>query len=395
MKRIVFLLFGFAILLIVSCSDKDELALSPNPNAPIDSVGVLTTINAFSNLSFSNPLDLQSPDDESNRIFVAEKDGIIKSFSSESEVGEVSTFLDISDRIATESELGLLGFTFHPEFSTNGFLYVVYTPNEELAVISRFKVSENDLDIVDMSSETILLEIPQPDTNHNGGQLAFGPDGYLYIASGDGGGSGDPNGNAQNLENLLGKILRIDVNTTDAGLNYAIPADNPFVEVENARGEIYAYGLRNPWRFSFDVATNTIWAGDVGQGEKEEINLIEKGGNYGWNILEGTSCFLEDDCDSANTIAPIYEYGHEQNDRSVTGGYVYRGSSLPSLQGLYVYGDFVSGRIWALDVNGNNKLIVDTDLAISSFGTDANDELYICAFDGSIYQLTTEMEEQP
>lgn len=393
MKRIAFLVLGIASLLYISCSDEDDLALTPNPNAPIDSVGVVTVTNAFSNLGFSNPLDLQSPSDTSNRLFVVEKDGVIKVFYNDADVEESTTFLDISNKTATASELGLLGLAFHPDYNTNGFLYVTYTPSEQLAVVSRFKVSETDVDMVDTSSETVLLEIPQPATNHNGGQLAFGPDGYLYIASGDGGGSGDPDGNAQNLENLLGKILRIDVNTTNAGLNYAIPTDNPFVDVDNARGEIYAYGLRNPWRFSFDTSTNTIWAGDVGQGEKEEINLIEKGGNYGWNILEGTSCYLEEDCDITNTIAPLYEYGHEENDRSVTGGYVYRGNNLPSLQGLYVYGDFVSGRIWALDDNGNNTLIIDTDLAISSFGIDADNELYICSFDGNIYQLTTEIEE--
>ncbi|VXB04618.1 PQQ-dependent sugar dehydrogenase [Maribacter litoralis] len=393
MKRIAFLVLGIASLLYISCSDEDDLALTPNPNAPIDSVGVVTVTNAFPNLGFSNPLDLQSPSDTSNRLFVVEKDGVIKVFNNDADVEEVTIFLDISNKTATASELGLLGLAFHPDYNTNGFLYVTYTPSEQLAVVSRFKVSETDVNMVDTSSETVLLEIPQPATNHNGGQLAFGPDGYLYIASGDGGGSGDPDGNAQNLENLLGKILRIDVNTTDAGLNYAIPTDNPFVDVDNARGEIYAYGLRNPWRFSFDTSTNTIWAGDVGQGEKEEINLIEKGGNYGWNILEGTSCYLEEDCDITNTIAPLYEYGHEENDRSVTGGYVYRGNNLPSLQGLYVYGDFVSGRIWALDESGNNTLIIDTDLAISSFGIDADNELYICSFDGNIYQLTTEIEE--
>jgi glucose/arabinose dehydrogenase len=280
--------------------------------------------------------------------------------------------------------LGLLGFAFHPDYKTNGFLYVTYTPSESLAVVSRFKVSETDANFVEESSETILLEIAQPETNHNGGQLAFGPDGYLYIASGDGGGTGDPDGNAQNLETFLGKILRIDVNNQDSGLNYAIPTDNPFVENENARGEIYAYGLRNPWRFSFDNQTNTIWAADVGQDELEEIDLIVKGGNYGWNILEGTSCYQETECDATDLIVPLYEYGHSNNDKSVTGGYVYRGNEIPTLKGYYIYGDFISGRIWAIDQAGNNKLLIETGLNISSFGIDENNELYLCSFDGKI-----------
>ncbi|MGO4919717.1 PQQ-dependent sugar dehydrogenase [Maribacter spongiicola] len=389
MNRIRLVLLSVSSLCYVSCSDADELALTPITDNSI------AINNAFPNLTFANPLDFQSPNDQSGRIFVAEKGGIIKVFNNDDVTEEVSTFLDISARTATESELGLLGFAFHPQYITNGFLYVVYTPRENLSVVSRFKVSETDANSIDESSETILLEIPQPATNHNGGQLAFGPDGYLYIASGDGGGSGDPDGNAQNLGSLLGKILRIDVDSTDDGLNYAIPTDNPFVEEENARGEVFAYGLRNPWRFSFDNQTNTIWAGDVGQDEKEEIDLIVKGGNYGWNIFEGNSCFLEAECDATDLIAPLYEYGRTENDKSVTGGYVYRGNTLPELQGYYIYGDFISGRIWALDQAGNNKLIIESRLAISSFGIDANKELYICAFDGKIYELSVVIEDQP
>ncbi|WP_339656971.1 PQQ-dependent sugar dehydrogenase [uncultured Maribacter sp.] len=382
MKRIGLVLSCISLFIIPSCSDKEDLALTPIVD---DSISLS---NAFPNLIFSKPLDLQSPQDGTNRIFVAEKGGVIKSFDNMGSTESVFTFLDISNKTATASELGLLGFAFHPDYITNGFLYVTYTPSESLAVISRFKVSETNTNVVDTSSETILLEIPQPETNHNGGQLAFGPDGYLYIASGDGGGAGDPDGNAQNLETLLGKILRIDVNINDAGLNYTIPIDNPFVDNENARGEIYAYGLRNPWRFSFDNQTNTIWAADVGQDNLEEIDLIVKGGNYGWNILEGTSCYQATECDATDLIAPLYEYGHSTNDKSVTGGYVYRGNKLPNLKGYYIYGDFISGRIWALDQAGNNKLLLETGLNISSFGIDENNELYLCSFDGKIYDLT-------
>jgi glucose/arabinose dehydrogenase len=383
MKRTGLVFLSIYSLLATSCSDKEDLALTPIVD---DSISLS---NAFSSLTFSKPLDLQSPQDGTNRIFVAEKGGVIKSFDNIDATEVVSTFLDISNKTATASELGLLGFAFHPDYKTNGFLYVTYTPSESLAVVSRFKVSETDANFVEEASETILLEIAQPETNHNGGQLAFGPDGYLYIASGDGGGTGDPDGNAQNLETLLGKILRIDVDNQDGGLNYAIPTDNPFVENENARGEIYAYGLRNPWRFSFDNQTNTIWTADVGQDELEEIDLIVKGGNYGWNILEGTSCYQETECDATDLIAPLYEYGHSNNDKSVTGGYVYRGNEIPTLKGYYIYGDFISGRIWAIDQAGNNKLLIETGLSISSFGIDENNELYLCSFDGKIYELTT------
>lgn len=382
MKRLGILFAGIISALSFSCSDETDLALTPIPQNTVE----LT--NAFSNLTFNKPLDLQSPTDGSDRLFVVEKDGMIKVFNNDEAVTEATTFLDLSGNIATKNELGLLGLAFHPDYSTNGFLYVCYTPNAAEAVVSRFKVSDSDENRVDDTSETVLLRIPQPETNHNGGQLAFGTDGYLYIASGDGGGAGDPSGNAQNLENLLGAILRIDVNNQNEGLEYAIPSDNPFVDTENARPEIYAYGLRNPWRFSIDAQDNTIWAGDVGQDQKEEINLIEKGGNYGWNILEGTSCYSDADCSTNGTLLPLYEYGHENNDKSVTGGYVYRGTNVPELQGYYVYGDFISGRVWALDKSGNNQLLMESGLSISSFGEDADQELYVCSFDGKIYKFT-------
>lgn len=377
------------IVLLSSCSNSDDINLAPIEDESI------SIVNAFPNLSFSRPLDLQSPNDDTNRIFVVEQRGTIKVFENDTDVADATTFLDISGSIASSDELGLLGLAFHPNFEENGFFYICYTPSSSLSVVSRFKAMDNNPNMADPNSETLLLQIPQPYTNHNGGQLGFGPDGLLYIASGDGGSGGDPDGNAQNLENLLGAILRIDVDNTDTNLNYAVPNDNPFVATQNARPEIYAYGLRNPWRFSFDTQNGNLWSGDVGQGEKEEINIIEKGGNYGWNILEGTSCYNAQDCDSAGTIAPIFEYGHGNNDRSVTGGYVYRGSLNPSLNGYYIYGDFISGRIWALDnVSGatpTNKLLFETGLPIASFGTDQDNELYICSFDGDIYRIV----EQP
>ncbi|ASV31406.1 PQQ-dependent sugar dehydrogenase [Maribacter cobaltidurans] len=393
MNKPISILFLVLILFFSSCSNSDDINLKPITD---DSIEV---INAFPNLTFSRPLDLQSPSDGTNRIFVVEQGGAIKVFENNSDVSESSTFLDISGNVASSDELGLLGLAFHPDFDENGYFFVCYTPTNDLSVISRFKTMDGESNVADPNSELVLLRVPQPYTNHNGGQLAFGPDGYLYIAMGDGGSGGDPDGNAQNLENLLGAILRVDVNNTETGLNYAIPNDNPFVEMDNARPEIYAYGLRNPWRFSFDSQNGNLWTGDVGQGEKEEVNIIASGGNYGWNILEGTSCYNAQDCDDNGTIAPVFEYGHGNNDKSVTGGYVYRGSLIPELNGYYIFGDFISGRIWALDnVSGTavtSKLLFETGLNISSFGTDQDNEIYICSFDGKIYKLVMQEGNLP
>lgn len=390
MKRPFLLPIGIIFLLFISCSNDADNAPATIPE------DIINLVNAFPNLTFSRPLDLQSPEDNSNRLFVVEQGGTIKVFENDESVENTTTFFDIGNRIASSGELGLLGLAFHPNFGTNGFFYVTYTPSNDLAIVSRFKVSATNPNLADVTSETVLLRIPQPFDNHNGGQLAFGPDGYLYISSGDGGGAGDPNGNAQNLNNLLGKILRIDVDVLENGLEYSIPADNPFVDTQGTRGEIFAYGLRNPWRFSFDEQSGTMWAGDVGQGELEEIDVIENGGNYGWNILEGTMCYNAVNCETEGTIAPVFEYDHDSNDKSVTGGYVYRGSKVPSLEGLYLYGDFVSGRIWALTTNLgsnlNNQLLLETGLNISSFGTDENNELFVCSFDGNIYRFEEKME---
>lgn len=365
----------------------------PDDSRPIDPISEnsISLQNAYPNLRFSKPLDFQSPEDDTDRIFVVEQGGTIKVFPNNETVSESTTFLDISSNLVNRDELGLLGLVFHPNYRSNGLFYVMYTSSSDLAVVSSFQVSSSNPDVADASSETILLRIPQPFTNHNGGQLAFGPDGYLYIAAGDGGSGGDPQGNAQNLTNLLGKILRIDVDRTENGLEYAIPSDNPFVSSRSSRHEIYAYGLRNPWRFSFDVQSNVLWAGDVGQNVIEEIDVIESGANYGWNTFEGTQCFNSATCDTNGFVAPVFEYDQSANDRSITGGYVYRGQTLNSLQGLYIYGDFISGKIWGLSTNlGStltNQLLVESRLPISSFGTDSNNELYVCAFDGAIYKF--------
>lgn len=381
----IFLLFAS----LISCDSSSEAdSMTDDGQSDDDNGASLTFINAFPNLSFNRPVDFQSPNDGSGHVFVVEQQGIIRVFENDTSVEGTTTFLNISDKIGTDAnEQGLLGLAFHPNFESNGYFYVNYTPTETLSVTSRFKVSDGNPNMADPSSELVLLEIAQPFTNHNGGQLAFGPDGYLYIASGDGGSGGDPQNNAQNRSNLLGAILRIDVDATSNGLNYAIPSNNPFVGEEGVREEIWAYGLRNPWRMSFDTQTGNLWTSDVGQGEREEINVISSGGNYGWKLFEGTFCF-SGDCDDEGLKPPIFEYSHDAGDKSVTGGFVYRGSAVPVLQGKYIYADFISGRIWALALDGSdNELLFNTGLNIASFGVDAQNELYFCAFDGSIYKF--------
>ena len=352
----------------------------------------LTIVNAFPQLTFSRPVDLQAPDDGTNRSFVVEQRGVIHTFPNDPDVSAATIFLNIENRVFDgNNEMGLLGLAFHPNFVSNGFFYVNYNPNNISSRISRFQVSSSDPNVAVPDSEVVLLEFSQPYTNHNGGQLAFGPDGFLYIASGDGGSGGDPEENGQDRSTLLGAILRIDVDSNENGLNYGIPASNPFVDEEEFRDEIFAYGLRNPWRMSFDVNTGLLWAADVGQGRWEEIDIIENGNNYGWNVMEGAHCFGADNCDDTNLTLPVYEYSHDNDDLSITGGYVYRGAVISELSGKYIYADYISGRIWALstDLNSSpeNELLLDTNLEISSFGTDTNEELYFCAFDGAIYKF--------
>jgi len=383
-------LFPFYCLLLMlvfsSCNNDGGSDTIMDDDGESMEEAALGLVNAFPQLSFSQPLDLQSPDDGTNRIFVAEKGGRIRVFTNEPTVNEDTVFLDLSANLSTVSEQGLLGLAFHPNYQSNGFFYVYYTPTAGLSQVSRFTVSANAA-IADAASELVLLEIPQPATNHNGGQIAFGPDGYLYIALGDGGGGGDPFENGQDRSTLLGSILRIDVDSQENGLNYSIPTDNPFIGEPNVREEIYVYGLRNPWRMSFDTQTGELWTGDVGQNAIEEIDVVVSGGNYGWPIFEGTRCF-SGDCNDTGLIDPIFEYAQDNGDRSITGGFVYRGTTVPSLQGKYIYGDFVSGRIWALELDGTlNELVEASRLNIASFGTDTSQELYVCAFDGSIYKF--------
>ncbi|MBB6674353.1 PQQ-dependent sugar dehydrogenase [Cohnella nanjingensis] len=330
------------------------------------------------------------------RMFVTEQSGRIVYTDGSGSAAKSSVLLDIQDRVFSEgSEQGLLGLAFHPKFEENGYLYVNYTTKTH-TVIARYSVpkGENGRTAADPSSEVALLTFAQPYANHNGGQLAFGPDGYLYIGTGDGGSGGDPHGNGQNKDTLLGKILRIDVDKpsgTEQRPHYGIPADNPFVSGGGA-SEIYAYGLRNPWRFSFDTATGDLWAADVGQDKLEEIDRIVNGGNYGWNVKEGTRCFKpEEGCESAGLIDPVWTYGRDLG-QSVTGGFVYRGKALPGLAGWYVYGDYATGNIWALrQVPGKptyeNKLLLASGYNITSFGQDREGELYLCTADGEVYRF--------
>jgi glucose/arabinose dehydrogenase len=350
-----------------------------------------TLVEAFPNLYFSNPVDLQTPRDGTNRLFVVEQQGRIIVFENNQNTTVKKVFLDITDRVAWGGEMGLLGLAFHPQFSSNGYFYVNYTANNpRRTIVSRFHVSPTNPDSADKNSELVLLTFNQPYANHNGGCLSFGPDGYLYIATGDGGSAGDPQNNAQNITNLLGKILRIDVNTQQSPLNYSIPPDNPFINSpdQNVRKEIYAYGLRNPWRFSFDLLTNKLWCADVGQYDWEEIDLIEKGGNYGWRCYEGNHPYNLSGC-SGNYIFPIYEYSHIEGI-SITGGYVYRGNQFPELNGKYIYGDFGTKKIWALSYDGStasNDLLAICPQAISSFGIDEQNEIYVVGYEGRIYKF--------
>lgn len=382
----------FCGVILVICSEACTPTNGREKHESLD-IGYQVTL-AFPKLSFTRPVDLQHANDNSNRLFVVEQKGIISVFKNESSASSKNTFLDIRNKVDDNgNEEGLLGLAFHPQYKTNGFFYVNYTAtNPDRTVISRFRVSAYNPDIADPESEVVLLTFDQPYSNHNGGQVSFGPDGYLYIGVGDGGSGGDPKGHGQNLKTLLGSILRINVNKQENGKKYAIPTDNPFAGNKSGyKEEIYAYGLRNPWRLSFDPVTKKLWTGDVGQNAYEEIDIIEKGGNYGWNMMEGKHCFEpKRNCNQQGLELPVWEYPRSEGV-SITGGFVYRGPSLPGLTGKYIYADYGSGKIWALDAsdlnNPVNTTLVESKLSISSFGVDPKNELYICAFDGKIYRI--------
>ena len=330
----------------------------------------------------NRPVGLTNAGDGSGRLFVLEQEGLIRIVQDQELLAE--PFLDIRDRVGSNAnEQGLLGLVFHPQYTQNGYLYVNYTDQNGGTVIARFSISA-DPGLADPESEVRLLQIPQPYGNHNGGALAFGPDGYLYIGTGDGGSGGDPQGNGQSLDTLLGKILRLDV---DNGEPYAVPADN-------LEGEIWAYGLRNPWRFSFDRLTGDLYMGDVGQGDWEEIDYWPagnpSGANFGWNFREGAHPFAGSPPVGLDLIDPVVEYDHSLGI-SVTGGVVYRGAALPGFYGIYLYGDYGSGRVWGLfpgqDGGWQNQILFESGANITSFGEDEDGEVYLVDHKGFVFML--------
>lgn len=382
------ILFGF-----LGCQSNEPSTQPPsNPN-PSNPNARWQVTDAFANLSFNSPVELLSANDGSNRLFVLEQRGVVRVFRNDPAVAQAETFLDISSRVASGGELGLLGMAFHPNFQSNGQVFVHYTRRNNGQLQSVIARISSDRTRADVSTEEVLLAYNQPFSNHNAGSILFGKDGFLYITTGDGGSGGDPQNNSQNLGNLLGKILRIDINTRAAGLAYAIPADNPFRNTQNARPEIFAYGLRNPWKMTADRNTGRMWIADVGQNAREEIDLLERGGNYGWRITEGKECFNPaNNCNRSGLVEPVFDYGTTEG-RSITGGYVYRGKRWASLQGQYLYGDYVSGNIWALRYDEATRQVSNTFLvrligSLSSFGEDEAGELYLLNYQaGKIQQL--------
>lgn len=371
-----------------------------NVQAEVDTSALAVAVEkTFTNLEteIRRPIILDHAGDGSNRIFIASQWGQIYVMPNDPDVVDAEMFADLSDRVMykrNENEEGMLGLAFHPNFRDNGQFFVYYTTKSEphTSIVSRFHSTDGK---AKLDSEEELMRIPQPFWNHNGGTIVFGPDGYLYIALGDGGKANDPFNNGQNLQTLLGSVLRIDVNNKGEKTAYAIPADNPFVDFKDiARPEIWAYGVRNIWRMTFDRETNQLWAGDVGQNLWEEINLIHRGGNYGWNIREGKHNFSPTASGPrADLIEPIWEYDHEAG-KSITGGFVYRGSKVPALAGKYLYADYVTGRVWALDydydsgqVKGNH-LITQGKMPIITFGEDEQGEAYFTTDSHQIYKFT-------
>jgi glucose/arabinose dehydrogenase len=351
--------------------------------------------NAFPNLHFSGPVFLTHAPDKSNRLFVVEQQGVIRVFQNAATASASTIFADFRPQVIAGGEEGLLGLAFDPNFATNGYFYVFFSsvttgPTVRKSNIVRVKVSNADPNVADMSTQTLLLSYEKPFSNHNGGMLAFGPDGMLYVSTGDGGSGGDPYNNAQNLNSYLGKILRLD----PAGASL-VPSDNPFAGTANAKGEIWAYGLRNVWRFSFDRKTGTLWAGDVGQGAVEEIDLVSKGGNFGWRVYEGNQSYNNPTgIPASQFIAPLYTYPHGALGNCIIGGYVYGGSQVPTQAGRYIYGDNGSGKIWSFmqraDRTVDNQLIGSLG-GLTSFGEDADGEVYALTYSGTIYRMVSSL----
>lgn len=338
----------------------------------------------FTEASFRFAVDLQHDNADPDRLYLVEQEGRIMAFSRSGDGSDATSFLDIRSRVLAGGELGLLGLAFHPNYADNGRFFVYYTtPSPVRTVIAEYARSAADPAVADPNSERILLSVSQPFQNHNAGQIAFGPDGLFYIALGDGGAGGDPEENSEDPTTLLGSILRINVDNVPAGAPYGIPEDNPFAPTDGLeRDEIYAYGLRNPWRFSFDPVTDYLWTADVGQNAFEEVNRIVNGGNYGWDRKEGFACYEPAvGCELADHTDPVFVYAHgDDTGYSVTGGYVYRGTTSSGLTGRYIYGDYVTGNVWALDVRDLDNVANERIASVAnptSFGVDADNELYV------------------
>lgn len=410
-KRMRILVFSVAALLALLFAGVSALyqtnyrgwwdLLSGTDDPDAGPVPAIELPNAFPALKFDLPLWFGHAGDGSGEVYVVEQDGRIWRFKNERAVTERTLFFDITERMpsrrARHNEEGLLALAFHPNFKENRFVYVNYSQlagngKPRRGVTSRFTV-DPDSGNVALKSERIILEVEQPWGNHNGCDLHFGADGYLYLSFGDGGSAGDPRNVSQNLNSLLGSVLRIDVDKRDEGKPYAIPKDNPFVGREDALPEIWAYGLRNVWRMAFDPETGLLWGADVGQVTKEEVNIIEKGGNYGWRAREGTTDFRADEV-KEGMLDPIIDYGR-QDGISITGGFVYRGKQHAALQGVYIYADYGTGRFWGLRYDHESRRLLSNQLithsqrfAPSSFGIDADGEVYAVSHrQGTIHRI--------
>ena len=378
----------FLIALVTACGGGGGTLTTTPPPSGTPSIALTPFVSGF-----SAPVDFQTPDDGSGRIFIVQQSGTIRIISGGSLLP--TPFLDISSKVNFDGgEQGLLGLAFHPNYSQNKLFYLNYdrlSGGQMQTVIAEYQLSP-DPNAADPASERILLMVNQPFPNHKGGQMAFGPDGFLYIAFGDGGSEGDPMGNGQNRQTLLGKIVRIGVDAPfSTGLQYAIPSDNPFVGTSD-RGEIWAYGFRNPWRFSFERGTGRLFVADVGQDKYEEVDLVQKGLNYGWNTMEGAHCFNPPSgCNMTGLTLPIAEYDHSEGDTEI-GGYVYHGTAVPSLVGTYVFGDFSNGKIWQLTESSGTwtrTSLLSSGHNMSTFGQDAAGELYVVDYvNGSVFKIT-------
>jgi len=375
-----------ALLLVLISACSGFLDTTPPPPPPPGA----PTLQLVGN--FVSPAYLTSPPGDTARLFVVEQAGRVRVVRNDTTLARA--FLDLRGRISAGGERGLLSLAFHPQYATNGRLYIYYTNSNGDIRVVRYKVSSNPDSANEATADTVLKVAHPGQSNHNGGQLQFGLDGMLFAGTGDGGGGGDPDGNGQDKHALLGKLLRLDVNGASG---YTIPADNPFATDTSAAPEVWSYGLRNPWRFSFDRQTGDLYIGDVGQGSWEEVNVAPvavqrgRGANFGWNIMEGTHCYPSDPCTTTGLVLPFADYPHVNGACSVSGGYVYRGSRLPQLAGHYFYADFCTGAVTSFAYPNSGRVDRSPALRpggnVSSFGQDARGELYIMQLSGAVYRI--------